>query len=188
MAFATTQARNIIPEIISTYDPNQKTNFDVSDTLFALTAGLPLAGQPEAGNVASAATRAASQALFNGLQDSPNVIRAIWPAGKPDSEVVQIGSLSDRLSSSSSSIQKSINAGCQLLMSDVPSFVNFASAGGFSGADTHSIGGQAQGLDLGLKTYILSKAMGQTLSARIFDLGPTGTKSVRFLAGNSRLI
>ncbi len=54
-----------------------------------------------------------------------------------------------------------VDAGIQLLMSDMPSFVAFASTGAFSGSTSLSLPFATQGLDLALRTYILSNAMTQ---------------------------
>jgi len=52
-----------------------------------------------------------------------------------------------------------LNAGLELLMSDMPSFVHFASTGMFSGSETLSLSQEFDGLDTALRTIIVSNAM-----------------------------
>ena len=59
-----------------------------------------------------------------------------------------------------------INAGLVLLMSDVPSFINFVQSGTFSGANPYALPATVNGLYLGLKTFIVSTAIGQNLKLR----------------------
>ena len=56
-----------------------------------------------------------------------------------------------------------IDRGLELLMTDVPSFVNFASTGAWSGGTPYSLPETVKGLDLGLKTFLVSTAMNQNL-------------------------
>lgn len=52
-----------------------------------------------------------------------------------------------------------LNSGLELIMSDMPSFVEFASTGMFSGSNSLSLPKEVNGLDVALKTFIVSNAM-----------------------------
>ena len=110
-----------------------------------------------------AATATAAKALVAGLQQAPGVGKAIWPSGTLSSQLVQIGDLAETLGKVDSQVGDMIDAGLQLLMSDVPSFVSFASTGAWSGGTPYSLPNTVQGLDLGLKTFLVSTAMGKNL-------------------------
>lgn len=52
-----------------------------------------------------------------------------------------------------------INAGLGLIMSDIPTFVNFASSGAFSGHESLSLPNVTAGLDFALKTYMTGESL-----------------------------
>ena len=85
--------------------------------------------------------------------------KAIWPEGTVDSQTVQIGNLDQALAGIDDQMSDMINAGLHEVMSDISSFLAFASTGHFSGSDTPSLPSQTQNLDLGLKTFVLTTAM-----------------------------
>ena len=136
----------------------------MSDILTALSFGLAFLAAPEAaagvGSI-QAATSTAGEAFLTGLQNAPAVGKAIWPTGTLDSQSIQIGALEDELNHVSTNLSNMVDAGLRLIMSDMPSFVAFASTGAFSGATSFSLPSTTEGLDLVLRTYILSNAMTQ---------------------------
>ncbi|KAK3172309.1 hypothetical protein OEA41_005630 [Lepraria neglecta] len=77
--------------------------------------------------------------------------------------MADLDSQSSQLDSQASNM---INAGLVLLMSDVPSFINFVQNGTFSGANPYSLPATVNGLDLGLKMFIVSTAIGQNLKLK----------------------
>ena len=80
--------------------------------------------------------------------------------------MIQIGNLAGTLGSIDSEVSDMINGGLELLMSDVPSFISFASTGAWSGGNNNSLPDTVKGLDLGLKTFLVSTAMSQNLKPK----------------------
>ena len=164
--FASSQAALIIPSLITLVDPDQTSNFVLGDILTALTAGLAFLSVPEISAAAfdiEEATVTAAKSLIAGLQQAPGVAKAIWPTGTLSSQLVQIGDLAGTLGKVDSEVSDMINGGLELLMTDVPSFVSFASTGAWSEGTPYSLPNTVNGLDLGLKTFLVSTAMGKNL-------------------------
>ena len=162
LAFASSQAATIIQSVINEIDPDKKTNMILHDILTALTVGLAVLGVPEIGVGLlglEATTETIASTLLVCLQNAPGVAAAIWPTGTESSKNVQIGDLESELGNLVNETSQAINAGLQLLMSDMPSFVGFASTGAFSGPTLPSLPAQTEGLDMALRTYIVSSAM-----------------------------
>lgn len=152
----------MITPVVHELDPPSSTNLVLHYLLTALTAGLALVAGPEveAGvDGLLAGTITAGSALVKGLTQAPGVAQAIWPVGTDDSTTVQISNIATELSSSASKLSTRINNGLVLLMSDVPSFVGFASTGGFSGATPLSLAKQTDGIDIALRTLIVTSVM-----------------------------
>lgn len=66
-----------------------------------------------------------------------------------------------------------LNSGLELLMSDMPSFAEFASTGIFSGSESLSLPKEVDGLDVALKTFIVSNALTSNGWHDTVDLGAT---------------
>lgn len=163
LPYAISQAGLMITPVVHELDPPAEVNLVLHYLLTALTAGLALVGGPEvAAGVDGllAGTINAGSVLGKGLAQAPGVAQAIWPVGTTDSTTVQISNVATELSSSTSQLSASINNGLVLLMSDMPSFVGFASTGGFSGATPLSLAKQTDGIDIALRTLVVSSVMG----------------------------
>ena len=104
-------------------------------------------------------TALSANAVLKGSQNAPTVARGIWPAGTQNSQSIQIANIERELSNATTETSAMLNAGLQLLMSDMPSFVDFASTGMFSGSEPLSLPSQVDGLDIALRTYVVSGAM-----------------------------
>ena len=87
--------------------------------------------------------------------------KALWPSGTVDSQVFQISSLSNELSTIKTQMETTLNAGLGLVMNDVPTFINFASSGAFSGHESLSLPNVTNGLDFALRTYMTSESLAQ---------------------------
>ena len=135
-------------------DPVHKTRAFLSDLLTALTAGLAFVAAPELGILSTAA-----DALVQGLQLAPSVAKAIWPEGTENSQSIQLGQLDTELTDLYANYSRAIQNGLTLVMTDVPSFVAFASSGNFSGPNFLSLPSDADALTLAWNTYILSTAL-----------------------------
>jgi len=105
--------------------------------------------------------RMAAQGLSLGLQQAPGVAKALWPGGTTDSQIFQISALETEVAAAKDQIELIINSGLGLIMSDVPTFVDFASSGAFSGHESLSLPNVTEGLDFGLKTYMTSESLSQ---------------------------
>lgn len=149
--------------VVHELDPPAEVNIVLDYLLTAHTAGLALVGGPAAAAGVDgllAGTITAGSVLVKGLAQAARVAQAIWPVGTTDSTTVQISNVATELSSSTSQLSARINDGLVLLMSDVPSFVGFASTGGFSGATPLSLAKQTDGIDIALRTLVVSTVMG----------------------------
>lgn len=161
LQWALTQALSIVQDVINKLDPQTQTNFVLRDLLFALTVGLAYIAGPESAGLFGilAATATSANAILKGANQAPTVARGIWPAGTESSQDVQIANVENELNNATSETSAMLNAGLQLLMSDMTSFVNFASTGMFSGAEPLSLPTEVSGLDMALRTFIVSNAM-----------------------------
>lgn len=101
----------------------------------------------------------AADALVKGLQEAPSVAKEIWPTGTTNSQPVQLANLDNYLSQIDQNFTAQITQGLYTIMSDVPSFNDFASSGQFSGPNNLSLPKDSDILALGLRTFILSSAM-----------------------------
>lgn len=158
------QAQLIIDSVVHQLDPARKSGFTLYNLLIAATVGLAFVTLPEVsiGMTGIAASLLnAGQYLLIGLQSAPTVGRAIWPTGTVDSGLVQIGNIKSELSQIDQKIGDMLNNGLQTVMGDIATFALFASAGQFSGATSFSLPQSTAGLDLALKTFIISNAMTQ---------------------------
>lgn len=78
------------------------------------------------------AAKYGSQSFAISLQQSPGVAKALWPAGNDLSRTYQIGQLQDQVSNISQQLSDTLSTGLHLLMTDVPTFVNFADNGRYT--------------------------------------------------------
>ena len=97
--------------------------------------------------------------LIIALQEAPMVARAIWPKGTEDSQLVQIGEVNRELGNVNKELGGMLNAGLEMLMKDLPTFVSFVQDGHFSGDEDISLPKTTDGLDMALRTFIVSTAM-----------------------------
>ena len=196
--FATTQASLVVNPIITQIDPEKKSNMVLADILTALTAGLALLGLPEVSAAIKATVTPAVTAIANivnvGIQQAPGVAKAIWPAGTASSQNFQIGDLQSALGKLDSDLSDRINSGLQVIMSDVPSFLAFASNGSFSGSSLPSLPAQTDSLNIGFKTYLLTTAMahndwrGSWTNLQTQSTGPQSNSLVTFGPPNTTQI
>ena len=159
----------MIPSLITLVDPDKTSNFILGDVLTALSAGFAFLSVPAISAAAfgiEEATVAAAKALVTAIQQAPGVSKAIWPTGTTSSQVVQIGDLAQKLGDVDSEVSDMIDGGLELLMTDVPSFVRFASTGAWSGGNPYSLPKTVKGLDLALKTFLVSTAISKNLKSK----------------------
>ena len=159
LQYATSQAALAIAPIITMIDPPSTTNMVLTDILAALTAGLAIIAAPEIGPALDGATAAAASAFSTAIQQTPGVARVIWPMGTANSETVQIGELQTKLGSIDTDLSDRLDAGLQMIMSDIGAFTNFASSGSFSGNVIPSLPKETADLNIGLEAFILTTAM-----------------------------
>ena len=82
------------------------------------------------------------------------------PRGTTDSKLVQIGELETTLGEATNELKGMINAAVEKIMSNMATFVKFVESGKYSGERSYSLPNQTVGLDIALKTYIVSQALG----------------------------
>ena len=108
------------------------------------------------------AAKTVANALSIGIQQTPGVAKAIWPAGTASTQTFQISELKLHLSKLDSSISDRLNAGLFAIMANTDEFIKFASSGAFSGGqDILNLPVQTSGLDIAFKTFLISSAMAQ---------------------------
>jgi len=164
LQMALSQAQLIIHSVVHQLDPTHQSRFTLYNLLVAATVGLAFVALPEVAigvTGISASLLNAGQYLLIGLQSAPMVGRAMWPTGTVDSRLVQIGNIKSELSQINQEIGGMLNNGLEAVMGDISTFALFASAGHFSGATSFSLPQSTAGLDMALKTFIISNAMTQ---------------------------
>ena len=158
MAYATSQAQLAIAGIITDVDPDKKASGKLDDILTGLTLGLAFLAGPEFAEVGQV-VNAAAKALTVAIQNAPGAVKALWPEGTADTQTWQIGSLSDDLGNMDDEIRGRINAGLQLVETDVPTFLAFGKAGQFSSPTPPSLDKETTDLEAALKLYLVSTAL-----------------------------
>lgn len=101
----------------------------------------------------------ASQALQSSLQEAPAVSKAIWPLGTTNPEQAPIGALTSVLSNQTNQLAASLDHGLNLIMSDLPTFLAFASSGAYTDSTPLVLAPQVPGMDYALRTSITSSAL-----------------------------
>ena len=163
LSFATSQAQLEISNIVNELDPNKPKGIPWFDILTALSFGLAFLGAPTiAVSVLNLENNAkiAAQSMLISLQQAPGSAKALMPSGTDDSKFYQIGDLESRLGDAVSELKGMINAAVEKLMSDMPTFVKFVESGKYSGQTSYSLPNQTVGLNIALKTYLVSTSLG----------------------------
>ena len=148
--------------MVNELDPQKPKGIPWFDILTALSFGLAFLGAPTiAVSVLNLETNAkfAAQSLLISLQQAPGSAKALMPTGTTDSKFYQIGELESRLGDAISELKTMINAAVEKLMSDMPTFVKFVESGKYSGQISYSLPNQTVGLNIALKTYLVSSSM-----------------------------
>ena len=173
LKFATQSASLQITKIITLIDPPNPKNWNLNNVLSALGAGLAILGGPEIGPALNGAIKGVAATLAESLRQAPGVGKAIWPAGTDSSQTVQIGELSSELDKINTGLSDRLGAALFELMTNVDSFTQFASAGGFSGAVVPSLPEETAVLAIALKAYVLTYAMDQNQWSAFWGPNPT---------------
>ena len=163
LSFATSQAQLEISNIVNELDPNKPKGIPWFDILTALSFGLAFLGAPTiAVSVLNLNNNAkiAAQSMLISLQQAPGSAKALMPSGTDDSKFYQIGDLESKLGDAVSELKGMINAAVEKLMSDMPTFVKFVESGKYSGQTSYSLPNQTVGLNIALKTYLVSTSLG----------------------------
>lgn len=167
LQFATGPAALAISAIVNELDPLKPKDqvLPLIAILTALSFGLAFLGAPTlaVGILTSPWTnevKYAAQAFIISMQQSPSLAKTLYPTGTDDSKTLQIGQLSTDLGTTVETLSSMINNAVTLLMNDLPTFVQFAQSGKYSSMISFSIPNETVGLDIALKTYLSSKAMG----------------------------
>lgn len=167
LQYAVGPAALAISAIVNELNPPEPKNAGIPwfNILTALSFGLAFLGAPTFAVGILTATWAQevkylAQAFIISMQQTPGLAKALYPQGTDDSKQVQIAQLSTNLGGTVNQLSSMINHAVNLLMSDLPTFVTFAQSGKYSGMISYSIPNETVGLDIALKTYLVSMAMG----------------------------
>lgn len=162
LGFAIASAQLSIANMVNVLDPAAPKGIPWIQILTALGFALAFLGAPTiAVAVLNLETsfKNAAQTMLISLQASPGSVKAFLPSGTDSSKFYQIGELQSKLSDASNELKGMINAALEKLMSDMPTFVKFVENGRYSGQQSYSLPNQTVGLDIALKTYLVSMAM-----------------------------
>ena len=165
LQYAISQASLAISAIVNELDPkNPDTGIPWFEILTALSFALAFLGAPTVavGILDADAIKEVkyiAQAFIISMQQAPGLTKALFPTGDDESKFVQIGDLSTELGGVAGQLSTMINKAATLLMTDMPTFVNFVQSGKYSGQGSFSIPNETVGLDIALKTYLSSMAM-----------------------------
>ena len=162
LGFAISSAQLSISSMINVLDPAAPKGIPWIEILTALSFGLAFLGAPTlAVTLLNLETqfKYAAQTIFISLQQAPGSAKALLPSGTDSSKFYQIGDLESRLGQASDALKTMINAALEKLMTDMPTFVKFVENGRYSGQASYSLPNQSVGLDIALKTYLVSMAM-----------------------------
>ncbi|KAL8706127.1 MAG: hypothetical protein Q9201_000829 [Fulgogasparrea decipioides] len=103
-----------------------------------------------------------TQSFAVSLQQAPGVARALWPSGDDLSRTYQIGQLQSQVQNISVELGNTLSRGLHLLMTDVPTFVEYADNGRYSNnnppLDPNSL---KNNLATILQTYLVSESLKQ---------------------------
>ncbi|KAI9706724.1 MAG: hypothetical protein M1836_003735 [Candelina mexicana] len=178
MEYAVSQASDTITSIVQLIDPKKKTNLIKNDILLAIGIGVAFLFLPELAPFVSDAGKRVGRLLLAGIQQSPTVLKAIWPIGTEDSQIYQIADLSESLFKLMPELEGRISEGLHLVQSDVEIFLAFTESGNFSlpGDLRPSLPNQTEHLLIAFTTFLVSSALAgngwNTLMA--VDVNPLG--------------
>lgn len=162
LGFATTQAELAIHNIINVLDPPKPKGIPWFQILTALSFGLAFLGAPTLAATIlnfNVGAKYVAQSMLISLSQTPGTVKALTLADDKNSRFVQIGELETKLGDATGELKGVINAAVEKLMSDMPTFVKFVESGRYSGQQSYSLPNQTVGLDIALKTYLVSVAM-----------------------------
>ena len=162
LGFAISSAQLSISSMVNVLDPAAPKGIPWIQILTALSFGLAFLGAPTlAVTLLNLETsfKYSAQTFLISLQQAPGSAKALMPTGTDSSKFYQIGDLENRLGEASNALKDMINAALEKLMSDMPTFVKFVENGRYSGQQSYSLPNQTVGLDIALKTYLVSTAM-----------------------------
>lgn len=166
-----------ITSIVNELDPPKPTGVPWADILSVITFGLAFLGAPTLAvtileSSLTPTVKLVSQAFLISLQQTPGVTKSLFPQGTESSRDVQVGDLQTDLGQAADQFSDMINRALELLMSDVPSFIYFVQSGKYSGDINFSLPNQTDGLDIALKIYLTSVAMGGNGWFAVPNVGP----------------
>ena len=169
-----TPAQLSIQSIVLLLDPEHKTNMFLGDILTSISFALAFLALPEVAEIQKGTQIAkailVSQYMLIATQETPMLLRAAFPRGLYTTRQFQIGEFSQGLTEIEKQVQSTLEAWLETVMTDVPSFIHFVESGAFSGDQDISLPEQTRGLDLALKTYVVTKAMTENHWFVTYDL------------------
>ena len=163
LQYSISQAQLAIHNLVILLEPEHKTNMSLGDIFPSLSFALAFIALPEVEAIHKGTSYAralsTSSFLLIATRESSMLLRAAFPRGLYPTRQFQMGELFEGLTEISKKVQGVLLNYLGALMTDVPAFLSFAGTGYFSGKGEISLPQQTKGLDLALKTYVLTKAM-----------------------------
>ena len=146
------------------------------DILSALIAGLGFLGAPSIGvalvsKEISAVVKASTQSSVVGIQQAPGLVKGLWPSGTTDSRLIQVGNIGNELARAHEDLADRLNNALGLLMSDVPTFLKFASSGDWTTNGTFSEYETTKGLQFAFRNYVTTQVMNKNGWYGFIDAG-----------------
>ena len=94
------------------------------------------------------------------LQQAPGIARTLWPDGSEQSQIYQIGQLQAQAANISIDLSNTLDKSLTAVMTDIPTFVNFANEGRYCG-NTRPLDPNAikNNLDTALRTHLTSLSL-----------------------------
>lgn len=167
LQYAVLGTDQVITSMVNAID-KLKSEAPILNLLSALTAGLAILGAPGIGAKLvgsavqaplSAALKNTAQAAIISLQQAPGIVKALWPTGTLESRLIQIGQINTQLKDTNTILTARFVAALEMVMTDIPTFIQFAGTGQWSSGQSLSIPDRTTDLSRALHNYVLSELL-----------------------------
>lgn len=183
LQYATTRTDLVIPSIVSAID-KKKAESPLGDLPSALTVGLAFLAVPSFGAAfeVSQVIESTAKTFSTGPQQAPGLVKALWPTGTDESQMIQISQTDSELAKSISVLSQRFTDTLGLLMTDVPTFLSFAGTGLWTTSQSLSLPQQTTGLTHALYNYITSEVLAKNgWVGTVVELDPSKYPSLQSL-------
>ncbi|KAI9839785.1 MAG: hypothetical protein M1838_004253 [Thelocarpon superellum] len=154
-------AADTITAIVNMISPPQKTNVELFEILTALASSLAFldvpAGLALAGIAVGTATKFALEVAQTAAQQTPNILKALYPQGTLAPATYQIGTIGAEMASIVMQFQTSVSNTVNLIESNSTAFSIWAGTGAFTGP-VPSLDAEKNQLYQTLNTFVITRA------------------------------